>query len=107
MTSLRHQAYLINWVDDRNAVDPVTDNIDVVVHFEDSSRYTATFFTPENIELLRKRYEETGECSSGLYFWASHMIIVERLTWENVEKVVADLIEGGEFESAFEGPFSD
>jgi hypothetical protein len=35
------------------------------------------------------------------------MILIERLTWENVERAVADLIETGEFSSAFEGPFTD
>ena len=107
MTTLKNQAYLINWVDEPGSVDPVADNVDVVVHFEDGSRYTATFFTPENVQLIRARYRESGECADGLYFWASHMILIEHLTWENVARAVADLIESGEFASAFEGPFTD
>ena len=105
MTSLKNQAYLINWAGTVATVDPVTDNVDVTVHFEDGARYTATFFTPENIRLLREHYKETGECAHGLYFWASHPIIVDRLTWENVQATVSSLIESGEFASAFEGPF--
>jgi hypothetical protein len=33
------------------------------------------------------------------------MIVVARLTPENVERTVADLLESGEFTAVFEGPF--
>ena len=107
MTSLRNQAYIINWVDDPATVDPVVDNVDVIVHFEDGSRYAATFFTLANVKVIQEQYRETGECAGGLYFWASHMIVIESLTWSNVESAVKDLIESGEFESAFEGPLAE
>lgn len=107
MTSLRNQAYIINWVDDPATIDPVSDNVDVVVHFEDGTRYVATFFTIANIRQIQDHYRETGECRHGLYFWASHMIVIETLTWENVESAVSDLIQSGEFETAFEGPLKD
>lgn len=105
MTSLRNQAYLINWVEDPGTVDPTDDNIDVIVHFEDGTSYAATFFTLANIRRILAGYAETGECASGLYFWAAHMVIIESLTSENVESAVKDLIKSGELQKAFEGPF--
>jgi hypothetical protein len=107
VTSLRHQAYIINRVDDPAAVDPVVDNVDVIVHFEDGSRYAATFFTLANLRRIQEQYRETGECENGLYFWASRMIVIESLTWTNVESAISDLIKSGEFEGAFEGPLPD
>jgi hypothetical protein len=105
MTSLPNQAYIINWVEDPATVDPVDDNIDVIVHFEDGTSYAASFFTLANIKRIQDGYSETGECSHGLYFWAAHMVIIESLTWANVESAVSDLIKSGEFKRAFEGPF--
>jgi hypothetical protein len=35
------------------------------------------------------------------------MIVVARLTPENVERAVADLLDNGEFTAAFEGPFRE
>jgi hypothetical protein len=55
------------------------DNTDVIVTLADGARYVASFFTYENIESLRRRNQETGECSAGKYFWASNMVLIDRL----------------------------
>ncbi len=83
-------------------VDPVKDNVDVEVLFDDGKRYSATFFTLENIRRLMERCHSTGECAQGRYFWASGMIIVEDLTWDTVIAAVGSLIENGEFTKVFE-----
>lgn len=91
---------------DHGQLDPDDDNVDVFVSFPDGRRYVATFFTIDNIRSLFAKNRETGECDGGRYFWASDMIIVERLDRETIERSVADLIRVGEFESAFDGPLA-
>lgn len=81
-------------------------NIDVSVAFDDGRRYVATFFTVQNVRSLLARYEQTGECAYGLYVWSTYMIVIKRLTKQDVERVIADLLVKGEFNVAFEGPVS-
>lgn len=104
MNTLTGIPYTISWVEDDFGIDPIDDNVDVLVDFETGDRYTATFFTPGSITALLEQYRESGECAGGLYLWADHMIIVERLTKANVERAVADLIANDEFADAFDGP---
>jgi hypothetical protein len=71
------------------------DNIDVIVTLPDRTRWWGTFFTFDNIESLRQKNKETGECLSGTYLWSSNMIICEDVSRETIEKVVDDLLEKG------------
>ena len=82
-------------------VDPADDNVDVEVRFDDGSRYAGVFFTLNNLRSLFEKNERTGECKSGLYLWASDMVIVRELSAASISETVADLIAEGEFESAF------
>lgn len=68
------------------------DNSDVIVTFVDGSRAIATFFTYENIEFLREKNRETGECLSGKFFWTSHMILVDKISRQAVEEIVNHLL---------------
>ena len=77
-------------------------NVDVVVEFASGRRFGATFFTPENLKRLMDRYQHTGECAQGLYCWAAAMIVIRRLTCDAIETSVAELIETGEFQTAFQ-----
>ncbi|QQS39818.1 MAG: hypothetical protein IPM63_10555 [Acidobacteriota bacterium] len=87
------------WV---NGWDTEDDNSDVIVTLEDGSRWLATFFTFSNIVSLRDEHALSGECLSGGYFWASDMILIDKLTRDRVEKVIKDQIATGDFEIAFE-----
>lgn len=98
------QTYEVRFVPHGANPHPVDENVDVEVVFDSGAFYVATFFTLENVRGLIEKNRRTGECLGGLYFWASDMIIVERLTWAAVSQTVADLIASGEFESAFSGP---
>src|SRR5262249_48202855 len=98
---LKGQHYKITVHAGSQGLDPFSDNVDVEVAFDDGSRYMATFFTLQNIQKLMDNYEQTGECMQGFYFWAIDMILVRRLTRENIAKVVGDLIGKGEFDKAF------
>jgi hypothetical protein len=53
------------------------------------------------VRTLAKRNQDSGDCLSGSYFWASDMILVDVLTRERVEEVVAHLISESEFEKVF------
>lgn len=98
---LKGQHYKITVFADSQGLDALDDNVDVEVAFDDGSRYMATFFTLQNIQKVMDSYEQNGECMKGFYFWASDMILVRRLSRENIAKVVAELIGKGEFENAF------
>lgn len=80
---------------------PDNDNVDVQVTFPNGESFSAVFFTPRNIDTLMKRYKKTGECAGGLYFWASDMIIVERLTEKTICETVDNLLAEEEFGYVF------
>jgi hypothetical protein len=99
--------YTVTWVDDVFGIDPEDDNVDVTVTFEGGDRYTATFFTLTNLAALMENYAQTGECANGLYIWSTHMIVIARVTRQNIERAIDDLLKNGEFAAAFDGPFTD
>lgn len=76
----------------------VDDNVDVVIELDDGREFSATFFTIQNLKTLMKRYRVSGECAGGLYIWARDMIVVDTISREIVETVVADLLSSGELE---------
>ena len=75
------------------------DNVDVEIILSDGKIFSATFFTIENIKTLFKKNQETGECLSGQYFWATDMILVEKLTETSIRECVNDLINTNEISS--------
>jgi len=81
--------------------DPYADNVDVEVTLADGGRFGATFFTLENVKRLFQKNRASGECNSGTYFWAANMILVKDLTMEVIQTTVQDLLDSGEFYSAF------
>lgn len=77
------------------------DNSDVIVTFSDDKKYVATFFTYDNVKTLTEKNKRTGELLSGTYFWASDMILVDRIDRETIEKVIDDLIKENYFDQLF------
>ncbi|AOR28257.1 hypothetical protein FORMB_12120 [Formosa sp. Hel1_33_131] len=96
------------WIEseDKGAIiggtEEINDNSDVIVTFDDKSKYVATFFTYDNIEYLRQKNRQTGECLDGRFFWASDMIIIERINRKEVVEIIEHLIKEKEFESIFD-----
>jgi len=90
-----------------SAINPDNDNVDIEVIFDSGKRYVATFFTLDNIRSLMDKYKETQECKGGLYFWASDMVVVRKLSREIIHETVEDLILTGEIEHAFSSPLPD
>jgi hypothetical protein len=85
--------------------DETDDNIDVEVALANGERYTATLFTPKNITTLMTRYQETGECLYGKYFWATELVIIRDLKLSSIHEAVADMLKNGELFRAFGGPY--
>jgi hypothetical protein len=83
---------------------PRDSNSDVAVTFADGARWVATFFAYDHINTLRRLHQETGECLGGRYFEASDMVLVDEVTRERIEQVVAELIATEHFEAVFSGP---
>ena len=82
-------------------LDPDNDNVDVQVTFPNGESFSAVFFTLQNIKTLMKHYKKTGECANGLYFWASDMIIVQKLTEQTICETIDNLLAEEEFASVF------
>jgi hypothetical protein len=104
---MRGSGYEIAVVVGGQPVDADCDALDVVVTFDSGAHHAAVFGT---LNFIRERLDhcrESGECASGLYFWTSDLIIVERVNLEVIRDTVADLMRTGEFESAFSGPSFD
>lgn len=80
---------------------PADDNTDVIVTFDDVSRWVATFFSFANIQTLAEKNRRTGECLAGAYFWASDMILIDEVSRPRIEEVVQHLIQEGESEAVF------
>jgi hypothetical protein len=76
-------------------------NTDVIVTFEDASRWAATFFSYANIQTVTERNRRAGECLAGAYFWASDMVLIDEVSRPRLEEVVQHLIQEGEFEAVF------
>ncbi|RAP27035.1 hypothetical protein C2W64_01181 [Brevibacillus laterosporus] len=81
--------------------DPYDDNTDVIVSFPDRTRYIASFFTYKNIETLTKKNQTSSENMSGLYFWASDMVLVENVNPETIEAMIDHLIAEDNFDTLF------
>lgn len=76
-------------------------NSDVIVTFDSSSKWIATFFTYKNIVTLSNEYEKTGECLNGLYFSATDIILIKTLNREAIENTICDLLQNNLFEKIF------
>ena len=80
---------------------PEDDNTDVVVTWQDGRRWIASFFSYKNIATLMGKNKRTGECRSGAYFWASDMLLIDRVSRQRIEEVIDHLIKEEEFEMIF------
>lgn len=70
---------------------PDNDNIDVCIEFENGRQYTVVVITPDNLKALM---EKDGTCSIKP---ESPFLIAKRLDTETIEKLIADLVQSGDF----------
>ena len=99
--TVQHNGYKLTIYSGIAPLDPDNDNVDVQVTFRNGDSFVATFFTLQNIDILMKHYQKTGECAAGSYFWASNMIIVQKLTEQTICEAIDNLLAEEEFESVF------
>jgi len=76
-------------------------NTDVVVTFEDGTRWGATLLAYANVLSLSAKNQRTGERLAGKYLWVSDMLLVDSISRERIEELVAHLLESGEFTTVF------
>lgn len=82
--------------------DPENEMIDVRLQTLDGQEYFANFTTEKYIREAFEKNKRTGECASGTYFcMPGNMIILEKLTEEDVRKTIDNLIENEEVECYF------
>lgn len=86
---------------DGEIINDEDENTDVIVKFEDGSGWSATFFTYQNIISLSEKNKTTGENLNGIYFWASDMVLIKRISRKEIEAVTKELIKDGTFERVF------
>jgi hypothetical protein len=79
----------------------INDNSDVIVTLKNGNRYIASFFTYRNIQWLKEKNQRSGECLNGKYFWASDLILIDKINRKEITEVIQNLIENDEFESVF------
>lgn len=75
---------------------------DVIVKFEDGSRWVASFFTYKYIQTIVEENRQTGECLQGKYYWSSDMLLVDECSRTRIEEVIEHLIAEDHFESIFD-----
>ncbi|HEX6481637.1 MAG TPA: hypothetical protein VF043_22575 [Ktedonobacteraceae bacterium] len=80
---------------------PNDTDTDVLVTWDDGSRWVASFITYQHVKTVTDSYKKTGECLSGAYFWTSDMILVAEASRENIEEVIKDLIQTNTFKAVF------
>ncbi|MEV1198523.1 hypothetical protein [Microbispora rosea] len=84
-----------------NELDPETaDQADATITLPDGARRYATFMTLGAISGIMDRWQGTGECLSGRYFWCSDLVIIRKPGFGSMTDAVRDMIAIGELESA-------
>lgn len=86
-----------------DGVDPIDDNVDVeVVLAGEAERWGVTVYTLVNLGSLMRKWEQSGECGGGRYFWADRALIVRRLDADSVVEVIEALLDADEFSTVME-----
>lgn len=81
--------------------DELDTNTDVIVQFQDSSKWIASFFTFKNIGTLVEKNKQSGECLDGKYLWSSDMILVQKCNRNQIGEVVDHIIKENIFSVLF------
>ncbi|MEU3512948.1 hypothetical protein ABZ733_34860 [Streptomyces longwoodensis] len=89
-------------------LDEVT-SLDLWVTFPDGQRWSATVFTLDEARRLMDRWQDTGECLGGRYFFGWDDLIVRDPGIEAMTRVIDELVRSGSCTSAMRplGPEDD
>lgn len=86
------------------------DKTDVIVKMKDGCYYVASFFTFQSLATKRNKLvkKDQNDFIKSTYFWIKEKtILIDICSRVNIEKVITDLIEDGNFKLAFENISQD
>ncbi|MCO6009734.1 hypothetical protein NE236_32660 [Actinoallomurus purpureus] len=69
------------------------------IHLPDGTHYAPTFMTLRTVSAIMDRWQTSGECLNGEYFWCSDLIIIRNPGLPAIVEVVRHLIATGEVHS--------
>ena len=94
--------FRIDWADIEQ-YDPENEMVDVIITTQDRREYWANFTTLKFLQYMFEKNRRTGELLSGTYFCMhDNMVIVERLTEDDIGATIDDLIRKGEIGGYFQ-----
>jgi len=79
--------------DDTGVAYEANDDEEVCVTLEDGRQLYCWFFTLDKIKTIMMRHRLSGESNKGTYFWATNMIVIEKIDKDNMIKTLRHLIE--------------
>ncbi|MEU0797818.1 hypothetical protein ABZ342_47795 [Amycolatopsis sp. NPDC005961] len=82
----------------------MVENVDAEVRLPDGSRWSATIFTPAEVERLMSKWAETGQYGGGGYFWCSDGLIVGESGLDHMVIALAGLYQSGNFRDVLSRP---
>lgn len=82
--------------------DSIDGQTDVVIFCENGDTYAAAFVTLEYIKRCMENFQLEGSFIQGRYFWVKNMLVIGKCERSEVELVVDDLLEEGNFFTVFE-----
>lgn len=82
---------------------PLADgNVDVEVRDPQGRRWSATFYTLQNVQSLLAKWRASGESGGGSYFWGGpDAIVVEQITLGVIHTTIDALRAAGDLETVF------
>ena len=82
-------------------MDPATaSEADATIRLPDGTRRYATFMTLDGIAKIMSRWQATGECLNGRYFYCTDLVIIDNVGFHAMADIVRDLIDTGDIEHA-------
>lgn len=92
------QVFITSFSEVENEADEFEASTDVIVEMRGGQRYSATFFTQKQIQNKLANEFTTNQP----YFWVKNLVVVNNIKQSNVEHVVREMIEEGDFQLVFE-----
>lgn len=101
MPSEINHVFLTNTFENEDAEISEDKNTDVIVEMHSGKKYIASFFTFAGIQELRSKHLQSGAFLHGKYFWAKNMLLIDQCSQSEIQLVIKDLIEEGDFHTVF------
>ncbi|SDK48677.1 hypothetical protein [Streptomyces indicus] len=106
---VRRDGYEICFVPNAGVPLDEIDDVDMWVTFDDGRRWSGTICTLDDVRRTMDRWQQTGECLGGRYFFIWDGLIVRDRGISGMVEVVDDLVRTGHYRSALrelgpEGP---